>query len=148
MLTPVRLHTQVKSESRPPSHWSTHRPAPPKGRGPAVRVTAAMNPGSRWCRLRRRSDFKFSRAHLVRPPGHARFSGSTAQDDSLSAQAGPRPRYGPAGPHLRATIAGPARRAARLIRLCSNCRIRSIRRTRRRGREKSSSLKARLKPPI
>ena len=44
MLTPVRLHTQVSSESRLPSHWSTHRPAPPKGRGPAVRVTAAMNP--------------------------------------------------------------------------------------------------------
>jgi hypothetical protein len=47
LLTPVRLHTQVSSESRPPSHWSTHRPAPPKGRGPAVRVTAAMNPRGR-----------------------------------------------------------------------------------------------------
>ncbi len=34
----------VSSESRPPGHWSTHRPAPPKGRGPAVRVTAVMNP--------------------------------------------------------------------------------------------------------
>ena len=34
LLTPVRLHTQVSSESRPPSHWSTHRPAPPKGRRP------------------------------------------------------------------------------------------------------------------
>ncbi len=67
-----------------------------------------------------------SRAHLVRPPGHARFSGSTAQDDLLSAQAGPRRRYGPAGQHLRATIAGPARGAARLTQLCSYCRIRSI----------------------
>jgi hypothetical protein len=55
-LTPVRLHLQVSSESRPPGHWSTHRPAPPKGRGPAVRVTAAMNPLEPWCRLRRRSE--------------------------------------------------------------------------------------------
>jgi hypothetical protein len=30
------------------------------------------------------------------------FSGGTAQDGSLSAQAGPRRRDGPAGPHLRA----------------------------------------------
>ncbi len=44
LLTPVRLHTQLSSESRPPSHWSTHRPAPPKDRGSAVRVTVAMNP--------------------------------------------------------------------------------------------------------
>ncbi len=39
-------------------------------------------------------------------------SGSTAQDGSLSAQAGPRPRDGPAGQYLRATVAGPARGAA------------------------------------
>ncbi len=43
MLVRVWLHAQVSSELRQPSHWSTHRPAPPKGRGPAVRVTAAMN---------------------------------------------------------------------------------------------------------
>jgi hypothetical protein len=35
-------------------------------------------------------------------------------------KAGPRPRDGPAGLHLRATVAGPARGAARLTRLCSN----------------------------
>ncbi len=46
-------------------------------------------------------------------------SGGTAQDDSLSAKAGPRPRDGPAGQHLRAIVAGPARGAARLTRLCS-----------------------------
>jgi hypothetical protein len=44
LLTPVPLHTQVSSESRPPGHWSAHRPVSPKDRGPAVRVTAAMNP--------------------------------------------------------------------------------------------------------
>ncbi len=33
---------------------------------------------------------------------------------------GPSPRDGPAGPHLRATVAGPARGAARLTQLCSN----------------------------
>jgi hypothetical protein len=56
LLTPVRLHTQVSSESSPPGHWSTHRPAPPKGRSLAVRVTAAMNPREPRCRLRRRCE--------------------------------------------------------------------------------------------
>jgi hypothetical protein len=47
-------------------------------------------------------------------------SSGTFSGSSLSAQAGPHPRDGPAGPHLCATIAGPARGAARLTRLCSN----------------------------
>jgi hypothetical protein len=100
LLTPVRLHTRVSSESRPPCNWSTHRPAPPKDRGPAVRVTAAMNPGSRWCRLRRRSKFVSTSGSSAGSSGMP--SGGTAQDGSLSAQAGPRPRDGPAGPHASA----------------------------------------------
>ena len=53
-------------------------------------------------------------------PAERSASGGTAQDDSLSVpQAGPRPRDAPAGPHLRATAAGPARGAARLKRVCS-----------------------------
>ncbi len=59
-----------------------------------------------------------------------RSSGGTAQDDSLSAQAGPSPWDGPAGPHLRATVAGPARRAARLTDpTMLHCRMRFNQRT-------------------
>jgi hypothetical protein len=42
-----------------------------------------------------------------------------AVPSDLRIRLGPRPRDGPAGPHLQATIAGPAREAARLTRLCS-----------------------------
>ncbi len=61
--------------------------------------------------------YRVTRAHLVRP--QERPLAARPKMARLVVGPGPRPRDSPTGPHMLATVAGPARGAARLTRQCS-----------------------------